>query len=102
MTRGPIHPGEALCEDLEEIGMSAAELARRIKVPVNRITEIVNGRRTITRDPALRLGRFFGTSSKFWFNLQMHYELRLAEQENGAKTIRPPSLDNDNRPSALS
>ena len=57
MTREAIHPGETLREDLEALGMSAAELARRIKVPVNRITEILNGRRSVTGDTALRLGR---------------------------------------------
>ena len=84
MTRDPIHPGETLSEDLEEIGMSAAELARRIEIPVNRIIELLNGRRPITGDTALRLGRFFGTSDEFWLNLQALYELRLAERRNGA------------------
>ena len=84
MTRDPIHPGETLREYLEEIGMSAAELSRRIEVPVNRIAEILNGRRAITSDKALRLGHFFGTSSEFWLNLQMLYELRLAAWKSGA------------------
>ena len=97
MPRDPIHPGETLREDLEETGMSAAELARRIEVPVNRITETLNGRRAITGDTALRLAHFFGTSGEFWLNLQMLYELRLAEEENGAEIARLPSLDNDNR-----
>ena len=65
MTREAIHPGETLREDLDALGMSAAELARRIEVPVNRITEILNGRRAVTGDTALRLGRFFGTSAEF-------------------------------------
>ena len=85
MTRDPIHPGETLREDLEALGMSAAELARQIEVPVNRITEILNGRRAVTGDTALRLGRFFGTSGEFWLNLQKLYELRRAEQKSGAK-----------------
>ena len=102
MTRDHIHPGETLREDLEAIGMSAAELARRIEVPVNRITEILDGRRAITGDTALRLGRFFGTSGEFWLNLQMFYELRLAEHESGAEIVRLPSLDNDYRPHASS
>ena len=68
--------------------MSAAELARRIEVPVNRITEILNGRRAVTGDTALRLGRFFGTSGEFWLNLQKLYELRRAEQKNGAAIAR--------------
>ena len=84
MTRDPIHPGETLREYLEEIGMSSAELARRIEVPVNRIAEILNGRRAITSDTALRLGHFFGTSSEFWLNLQTLYELRLAAWKSGA------------------
>ena len=83
MTREPIHPGETLRDDLEALGMSAAELARRIKVPVNRITQILNGQRVVTGDTALRLGRFFGTSGEFWLNLQKLYELRLAERDHG-------------------
>ena len=93
MLREPIHPGETLGEDLDALGMSAAELARRIEVPVNRITEILNGRRAVTGDTALRLGRFFGTSGEFWLNLQKLYELRRAEQKNGAAIARLPSLD---------
>ena len=93
MTRDPIHPGETLREDLDAIGMSAAELARRIEVPVNCITEILNGRRAVTADTALRLGRFFGTSGEFWLNLQKLYELRRAERKNGAAIARLPSLE---------
>ena len=74
--REPIHPGETLREDLGALGMSAAELARRIEVPVNSITQILNGDRAITDDTALRLGHFFGTSTEFWLNLQNSYELR--------------------------
>ena len=95
--RDPIHPGETLREDLDALGMSAAELARRIEVPVNRITEILNGRRAVTGDTALRLGRFFGTSGEFWLNLQKLYELRLAERKSGAEIARLPSLDADDR-----
>ena len=91
--REPIHPGETLREDLDVLGMSAAELARRIEVPVNRITEILNGRRSVTGDTALRLGRFFGTSGEFWLNLQKLYELRRAEQKNGARIAQLPTLD---------
>ena len=97
MMRDPIHPGETLREDLDVLGMSAAELARRIEVPVNRITEILNGRRAVTGDTALRLGRFFGTSGEFWLNLQKLYELRRAEQKNGAAIARLPSLDSGDR-----
>ena len=100
MTRDPIHPGETLREDLEELGMSAAELARRIEVPANRITEILNGRRAVTGDTALRLGRFFGTSGEFWLNLQKLCELRLAERRNGAEIARLSTLDNEKLPRA--
>ncbi len=101
--REPIHPGETLREDLAALGMSAAELARRIEVPVNRITEILNGRRSVTGDTALRLGRFFGTSGEFWLNLQKLYELRSAEQKNGAKIARlkPLGPESDIQPHAL-
>ncbi len=76
-----IHPGEHLAEELETLKLSAAELARQLKVPTNRITGILNGQRAITGDTALRLGHFFGTSAEFWLNLQSLYELRLAEKK---------------------
>ena len=79
MTREAIHPGETLREDLDALGMSASELARQIEVPVESITQIINGQRSVTGDTALRLGRFFGTSDEFWLNLQKLYELRRAE-----------------------
>ena len=82
-----IHPGEHLAEELEALGMSAAELARQLKVPTNRVTGILNGRRAVTGDTALRLGHFFGTSAECWLNLQSLYDLRLAEQKAG-KSIR--------------
>jgi len=78
MARTPIHPGEHLTEELKQLGMSAAELARQIEVPVNRVTEIINGQRGITADTALRLGHWFGASPEYWLNLQKLYELRLA------------------------
>jgi len=90
--REPIHPGETLRDDLDALGMSAAELARSIEVPVNRITEILNGRRSITGDTALRLGQFFGTSGEFWLNLQKLYELRHAERKSGLAIGRLPTL----------
>jgi len=82
-----IHPGENLAEELEALGMSAAGLARQLKVPTNRITGIINGQRAITGDTALRLAHYFGTSAQFWLNLQSLYELRLAEQKAG-KSIK--------------
>src|SRR5574337_2203813 len=73
MPRIPIHPGEHLAEELATLNMSAAELARHLQVPTNRVTEILNGQRAITGDTALRLGHFFGTSPEFWLNLQSLY-----------------------------
>jgi addiction module HigA family antidote len=78
-----IHPGEHLTEELKELGMSASELARQLKVPTNRITGILNGQRAITGDTALRLGHFFVMSPEFWLNLQALYDLRVAEQKAG-------------------
>jgi addiction module HigA family antidote len=92
MGRTAIHPGEHLAEQLEELGMSAAELARQLRVPTNRITAILNGRRAVTGDTALRLGHFFGTSAEFWMNLQKLYELRIAEQEKGKSIQGLPTL----------
>jgi antitoxin HigA-1 len=93
MARTPIHPGETLRDDLDALGMSAAELSRQIQVPVNRITQILSGRRTVTGDTALRLGHFFGTSAEFWMNLQKLYDLRLAEQSKGDDVARLPTFD---------
>jgi addiction module HigA family antidote len=93
MARSPIHPGEHLADELEALGMSAAELARQLKAPTNRITQILNGQRAVTADTALRLGHFFGTSADMWLNLQKLYELRLAEQAVGGEIERLPVLD---------
>ena len=92
MGRSAIHPGEHLAEQLTELGMSAAELARQLKVPTNRITGVLNGTRAVTGDTALRLGHFFGTSAEFWLNLQKLYELRLAEKKAGATVRSLPTL----------
>ena len=92
MGRSAIHPGEHLAEQLEALDMSAAELARQLKVPTNRITAILNGQRAVTGDTALRLGHFFGTSPEFWLNLQKLYELRLAEQKAGQIIKDLPTL----------
>jgi addiction module HigA family antidote len=83
MPRTPIHPGEILADELQEIGISAAELARIIAVPANRVSQILAGKRAITADTALRLAQYFGTSADFWLNLQKTYELDLARQEVG-------------------
>ena len=87
-----IHPGKHLAEELEELGMSAAELARKMAVPTNRVTQILKGTRAITGDTALRLGHFFGTSAQFWLNLQSIYELRVAERRAGKSIKGLPRL----------
>jgi len=99
MTRSAIHPGEHLVAQLGELGLSAAELGRRLKVPTNRITGIVNGQRPVTGDTTLRLAHFFGTSPEFWLNLQKLYELRLAKAKAGATIRRLPRLAARRRPS---
>jgi len=81
MARTPIHPGEILADELQELGISAAELARTLHVPTNRITLILNKQRGITADTALRLGKWLGTGAELWLNLQKSYELRKAQQE---------------------
>jgi antitoxin HigA-1 len=88
MARPAIHPGEILADELEELNISAAELARTLHVPTNRITQILAGKRAITADTALRLGRWLGTGPELWMNLQKSYELRLAEQEKGEEIKR--------------
>jgi addiction module HigA family antidote len=87
-----IHPGEHLAEELKALDMSAAELARQLDVPTNRITQILNGTRAITGDTALRLAHFFGTSPEFWLNLQSLYELRLAHEKAGKSIKALPRL----------
>src|SRR5580704_9833552 len=88
-----IHPGEHLAEELKALDMSAAELARRLDVPTNRITQILNGTRAITADTALRLARSFGTSAEFWMDLQTQYDLGLA-RESAAWSGPIPTKDN--------
>jgi addiction module HigA family antidote len=92
MALAAIHPGEHLAEELKELDMSAAKLARQLDVPTNRVTEILNGRRAITGDTALRLAHFFGTTAEFWLNLQSLYELRLAQKKAGKSIKGLPTL----------
>lgn len=92
MTLPAIHPGEHLAEELQALDMSAAELARKIDVPTNRVTQILNGTRGVTGDTALRLAHFFGTSAQFWLNLQSLYDLRLAQKKAGRSINALPTL----------
>ena len=79
----PVHPGEILGEELEELGLSANALANALDVPTNRVTAILKGQRGVTADTALRLSRYFGTTPQLWQNLQKAFELRVAEIESG-------------------
>ena len=88
----PVHPGEILREELDELGMSANALSRALDVPVNRVTSILNGQRGVTANTALRLARYFGTTPQLWLNLQKTWELRRAEIEAGrqiAERVKP-------------
>jgi antitoxin HigA-1 len=93
MTLVAIHPGQHLADELSALNMSASEFARRIKVPTNRVTLILNGQRAITGDTALRLAHFFGTSAEFWLHLQSLHELRIAEAKAGELIKQLPSLN---------
>lgn len=85
----PIHPGEILLEDfLKPMGISQYRLAKDTNVPARRINEIVQGKRSITADTALRLARFFGTSPELWINLQTHYELEIAKDSLNGRLIK--------------
>lgn len=89
--RDPIHPGEHLADELEEIDMNGHELAKRLNVPPNRVSQILSGKRGITADTAMRLGRFFGTGPEIWLGLQQKYDLQVAQKEGSGnlKTIKP-------------
>ena len=81
MARTPIHPGEVLADELTELEISATSLAREINVPANRLTQIIAGKRSVSADTALRLGKWFGTGPLLWLNLQQAYELDLTSRE---------------------
>lgn len=84
----PAHPGEILKEDfLDPLGITPYRLAKSIRVPVTRITRIVNGQTRISVDTAMRLSRFFGNSAQFWLNLQSDYEIQLAEDAGAVLAI---------------
>lgn len=89
--RPAIHPGEILADELTELGVSPTELSRQIAVPPNRITQIIQGKRAITGDTALRLGHWFQTSAQFWLNLQTAYDLRLASEQLGDEVLALPT-----------
>ena len=95
-----IHPGEHLAEELRELGMSAAALARQLNVPTSRVTQILKGQRAITGDTALRLAHFFGTTPEFWLNLQSLYEIRRAEKVAGKSIKALPTLKLHAQPAA--
>ncbi len=100
MTRILIHPGEHLADELNAIGISANAVAKEIRVPANRLNQIIGGKRGITGDTALRLGRWFGTGPEIWMNLQKNYELRLAEREIGPALKKIPRRRGKAAPSA--
>ena len=85
----PVHPGEVLLEDfLTPLGLTQYRLARSLTVPPRRINEIVHGKRAVTADTALRLARFFGTSERFWLNLQTRYDLEVSKDALGPRLAR--------------
>jgi addiction module HigA family antidote len=86
-----VHPGEILADELQEIGMTPTELARQLAVPPNRITQIIQGKRSITGDTALRLAHWFGTDPQFWLNLQTSYEIDIAMEQTGAEIKKLPT-----------
>jgi addiction module HigA family antidote len=90
MSRPAIHPGEVLADELAELDITPTELSRQIRVPPNRISQIIHGRRGITGDTALRLGHWFGTNPQFWLNLQSSYDLRRAEEQAGQEVAKLP------------
>ena len=83
----PVHPGEILAEELDELELSANALAKALDVPTNRITAILRGHRGVTADTALRLARYFDTTPQLWQNLQNAYELRVAEIDSGEEIV---------------
>ena len=92
----PTHPGDVLREDyLKPLGLTPNALALAIRVPASRIGEIVNGRRSVTAETAIRLGRYFGSSARFWLNMQAYYDLAVAEDEKATmieREVQPREL----------
>lgn len=102
MTRDPIHPGKFLADELEALDMTPTQLAAALKVPPNRIYQILAGKRALTADTALRLSQWLGTSAELWLNLQKFYELRLAERETGEEIRRTVRRASEGEQAAVS
>ena len=100
MARTPIHPGEVLADELKELNLSAAAVSRILQIPSNRVSQILLGKRAITADTALRLGRWLGTGPDLWMNLQKSYELRVAQRELGKALKKIPVLHDRSQPGA--
>ncbi len=83
MFKRAVHPGEILKDELEELDITPTEFARQIEVPPNRVSQIISGKRAITGDTALRLGHWFGTDPQFWLNLQVQFDLAVADRQTG-------------------
>ena len=83
MFKRAVHPGEILKDELDELGITPTELARQIDVPPGRVSQIIGGKRAITGDTALRLGHWFGTDPQFWLNLQVQFDLAIADRQTG-------------------
>ena len=101
MLQRAVHPGQILKDELEELGVTPTEFARQIDVPPNRVSQIINGKRSITGDTALRFGHWFGVEPEFWLNLQAHFELARAEEESGDRIRLLPTREDPPPQSAL-
>src|SRR5687768_17111107 len=97
MLRSPLHPGKILAEELELLNVTPTELARQLKVPANRIAQIIQGTRAITGDTALRLAHWFRSSPEFWLNRQMQHEIRLAQKILGDEISKLPKAERSGR-----
>lgn len=91
MVSKPVHPGKVLAEELEALGVTPTELSRQIAVPPNRISQIINGKRAISGDTALRLAHWFKTSPEFWLDIQTAHDLRTAQSNSGREIARLPT-----------
>ena len=101
MLKRAVHPGWILKDELAELGVTPTEFARQIDVPANRISQIINGKRSITGDTALRLGHWFGVEPEFWLNLQAHFDLVRADNEAGDAVRRLPTKANLSTPAEV-